>query len=174
VNVLFCLWMFNYSNIYWKCILPLLKCFCILLKTSWPCKCGSNLDSLLCSINLCDYPFANTTLFWLFYLHIKSKSGHVIPLYSLLNIAFVVVCLLLLSLELCLTLCDPRDSSPPGSPVPGILQARTLEWVAMSFSNAWKWKVKGKSLSRVWLLVTPWTTAHQAPPSMRFSRLSFI
>ena len=74
------------------------------------------------------------------------------------------------SLQSCPTLCDPIDGSPPGSPVPGILQARTLEWVAISFSNALKWKVKGKSLSRVWLLVTPWTAAHQAPPSMGFSR----
>ena len=73
----------------------------------------------------------------------------------------------------CPTLCDPRDSSPPGSPVPGILQARTLERVAISFSNAWKWKVKVKSLSRVWLFVTPWTVAHQAPPSMGFSRQGY-
>ena len=63
-----------------------------------------------------------------------------------------------------LTLCDPIDGSPPGSAVPGILQARTLEWVAISFSNAWKWKVKGKSLGRVWLFATPWTAAYQAPP----------
>ena len=62
-------------------------------------------------------------------------------------------------LQSCLTLHDPIDGSPRGSPVPGILQARTLEWVAISFSNAWKWKVKVKSLSRVWLLVTPWTAA---------------
>ena len=55
------------------------------------------------------------------------------------------------SLQSCPTLCNPRDGSPPGSPVPGILQARTLEWVAISFSNAWKWKEKVKSLSRVWL-----------------------
>ena len=68
------------------------------------------------------------------------------------------------SLQSCLTLCDPRDSSPPGSPIPEILQARTLEWVAISFSN--EWKVKVKSLSRVRLLVTPWTAAYQAPPSM--------
>ena len=74
------------------------------------------------------------------------------------------------SLQLCLTLCDPIDGSPPGSPVPGILQARTLEWVAISFSNPWKWKVKVKSLSRVWLLVTPWTATYQAPLSMGFSR----
>ena len=74
------------------------------------------------------------------------------------------------SLQSCLTLCDPTDSSPPGSPIPGILQARTLECVAISFSNAWKWEVKAKSLSRVWLLATPWTAAHQAPPSMGFAR----
>ena len=71
------------------------------------------------------------------------------------------------------TLCDPRDGSPPGSPVPGILQARTLEWVAISFSNAWKWKVKVKLLSHVQLLATPWTAAHQAPPSMGFSRQEY-
>ena len=76
-------------------------------------------------------------------------------------------------LQSCPTLCDPIDGSPPGSPVPGILQARTLEWVAISFSNAWKWKVKVKSLSRVQLLVTPWTAAHQAPPSMGFSRQEY-
>ena len=67
------------------------------------------------------------------------------------------------SLQSCPTLCDPIDSSPPGSPVPGILQARTLEWVAISFSNAWKWRVKVKSFSRDRLLATPWTAAYQAP-----------
>ena len=77
------------------------------------------------------------------------------------------------SLQSCLTLCDPRDSSPPGSPVPGILQARTLEWVAISFSYAWKWKNKVKSLSRVRLPVTPWTAAHQASPSMGFARQEY-
>ena len=71
------------------------------------------------------------------------------------------------------TLCDPIDGSPPGSAVPGILQARTLEWVAISSSNAWKWKVKMKSLSRVRLLATPWTAAYQAPPSMGFSRQEY-
>jgi len=64
------------------------------------------------------------------------------------------------------TLCDPIDSSPPGFPIPGILQAKTLEWVAISFSSASKWKVKVKLLSHVRLLVTPWTVAHRAPPSM--------
>ena len=71
------------------------------------------------------------------------------------------------------TLCDPIDGSPPGPAIPGILQARTLEWVAVSFSNAWKWKVKVKLLSRVWLLATLWTAAHQAPPSMGFSRQEY-
>ena len=73
------------------------------------------------------------------------------------------------SLQSCPTLCDPIDGSPPGSPVPGILQARTLEWVAISFSNVWKWKVKVNSLSRVQLLATPWTAAYQAPPPRGFS-----
>ena len=77
------------------------------------------------------------------------------------------------SLQSCPTLCDPTDGSPPGSPIPGILQARTLEWVAISFSSAWKWKVKGKSLSRVWLSATPWTAAHQAPLSVGFSRQEY-
>ena len=77
------------------------------------------------------------------------------------------------SRQSCPTLCDPIDGSPPGSPIPGILQARTVEWVAISFSNAWKWKVKGKSLSRVQLLATPWTSAHQAPPSMGFPRQEY-
>ena len=77
------------------------------------------------------------------------------------------------SLQSCPTLCDPIDASPPGSPIPGILQARTLEWVAISSSNAWKWKVKVKSLSRVRLLETPWTAAYQAPPSMAFSRQEY-
>jgi len=77
------------------------------------------------------------------------------------------------SLQSCPTLCDPIDGSPPGSPVPGILQVRTLEWAAISFSNAWEWKNKVKSLSRVRLLVTPWTAAHQAPPSMGFSRQEY-
>ena len=77
------------------------------------------------------------------------------------------------SLQLCPTLCDPIDGSPLGFPIPGILQARTLEWVAISFSNAGKWKVKVKSLSRIRLLATAWTAAHQAPPSMGFSRQEY-
>ena len=77
------------------------------------------------------------------------------------------------SLQSCPTLCDPIDGSPPGSPIPGILQARTLEWVAIAFSNAWRWKVKAKSLSRVRLLATAWTAVYQAPPSMGFSRQEY-
>ena len=77
------------------------------------------------------------------------------------------------SLQLCPTLCDLRDGSPPGTAVTGILQARTLEWVAISFSSAWKWKVKVKSLSHVRPFATPWTAAYQAPPSMGFSRQEY-
>ena len=77
------------------------------------------------------------------------------------------------SLQSCLILCDPIDGSPTGSPVPGILQARTLEWVAISFSNAWKWKVKVNLLSHVRLFTTPCTAAYQAPPSMGFSRQEY-
>ena len=74
------------------------------------------------------------------------------------------------SLQSCPTLCDPIEGNPPGSPVHGILRARRLVWVAVSFSNAWKWKMKATSLSRVRLFATPWTAAHPAPPSMGFSR----
>ena len=77
------------------------------------------------------------------------------------------------SLQSCPTLCDPTDGSPPGSTVPGILQARTMEWVAISFSNAWKWKVKEKSLSRVWLFGTPWNAAYQSLLSVGFSRQEY-
>ena len=77
------------------------------------------------------------------------------------------------SFQSCPTLCDPRDGSPPDSSIPRILQAKTLEWVAIFFSNAWKWKLKVKMLSCVQLLVTPWTTAYQAPPAMGFSRQEY-
>ena len=88
---------------------------------------------------------------------------------SLCRADSVITVLLLLSHFSRVRLSATLDGSPPGSPVPGILQARTLEWVAISFSSAWKWKVKVKSLSCVWLLVTPWTAAYQAPLSMGFS-----
>ena len=88
-----------------------------------------------------------------------------------LNTQFCTLCLTAVKLhQSCPTLCDPIDGSPPGSSVPGSLQARTLKWLAISFSNAWKWNVKVKPFSRVRLLATPWTAAYQAPPSMGFSR----
>ena len=77
------------------------------------------------------------------------------------------------SLQSCPTLCDPIDGTPPAFPIPGILQARTLVWVVISFSNAWKWKVKVKLFSRVRLLATQWTSAYQAPLSMGFSRQEY-
>ena len=97
---------------------------------------------------------------------------------SFFGLGFFVVAVIIAaaaakSLQSWPTLCDPIDSSPPGSLVPGILQARTLEWVAISFSNAWKWKVKVKSLGRVRLLASSWTAAYQAPPSMGFSRQEY-
>ena len=95
------------------------------------------------------------------------------PLWGVQRLGFNAYLLSAKSLQSCPTLCDPIDCSPPGSPVPRILQARTLEWAATSFSNAWKWKVKVKSLSRVRLLATSWTAAHQAPPSMGFSRQEY-
>ena len=105
---------------------------------------------------------------------------HLHSVYSLLNNTGNIQCSLrkhaaaaAKSLQSCPTLCDPRDGSPPGSPIPGILQARILEWVAIAFSNAEKWKAKVKSLSRVWLFATPWTAAYQAPSSMGFSRQEY-
>ena len=109
------------------------------------------------------------------YFFVQSTSDFIFLLLSenTLPIVFLCYAAAAKSLQLCPTLCDPKDGSPPGSPIPGILQARTLEWVAISFSNAWKWKVKVKSLSWVRILATPWTAAHQAPPSMGFSRQEY-
>ena len=98
--------------------------------------------------------------FWFF----VRNSAFVISFHELVNNRL---------LQSCLTLCNPIKGSPPGSSVPGILQARTPEWVAISLSNACKWKVTVKSLSHVQLLATPWTVPHQAPPSMRFSRQEY-
>ena len=103
------------------------------------------------------------------YLHIKISFSY----FGLFLSTHTIAAAAAKSLQLCPTLCDPIDGSPRGSPVPGILQARTLEWVAISFSNAWKWKVKVKLLSRVRLLATLWTAAYQAPPSMGFSRQEY-
>ena len=93
-----------------------------------------------------------------------------LPQDSLHSLRTLCFCAPAASLQSCPTLCNPIDGSLPGSAIPGILQARTLEWVAMSFFNVWKWKVKEKSLSCVRLLATPWTAAYQAPLTMGFSR----
>ena len=94
-----------------------------------------------------------------------------LPLFA--SVVFAAAAAAAKSLQSCLTLCDPIDRSPPGSLVPGILQARTLEWVAISFSNARKWKLKMKPLNRARLLATPWIAAYQAPPSMEVSRQEY-
>ena len=102
-----------------------------------------------CAVS-CDKILANPNLYFSFFIMFAAAAAK--------------------SLQSCPTLCDPIDGSPPGPPVPGILQASTLEWVAICFSNAWKWKLKGKSLSHVQLFRTPWAVAHQAPPSVGFAR----
>ena len=120
----------------------------------------------------------NTFLFVCFYfwdwmlLTALSSCSDLLFAFWLLRLAFNPFAAAAKPFQSCPTR-NPKDSSPPGSPVPGILQARTLEWVAISFSNAWKWKVKVKSLSRVRFFVTPWTAAYQAPPSMGISRQEY-
>ena len=99
----------------------------------------------------------------------KPKTPRAFPIKGKISLFSTTTTTTTKLLQSCPTLCDPMDCSPPGFSIHGILQARTLEWVAISFSNAWKWNVKVKSLSRVRLPVTPGTTAHQAPPSMGFS-----
>ena len=121
---------------------------------------------------------------WLSLVHLCSRNGvkftwyvehkhFFLTLWDYASAAAAAAAVAARMLQSCPTLCDPIDGSPPGSTIPGILQARTLEWVAISFSNAWKWKVKVKSFSRAWLLATPWTAAYQDPPSMGFSRQGY-
>ena len=109
--------------------------------------------------SMVDFPFMKGL--WLLYHHL------------ILELCWYAAATAAKSLQSCPTVCNPIDGSPPDSPIPGILQARTLEWVAISFSNAWRWKVKVKSLSHVWLVATPWTEAYQAPLSMGFSRQEY-
>ena len=90
----------------------------------------------------------------------------------IVNLEMYGLLLLLLSLQSCPTLCDPMDDPPPGSPIPGILQARILEWGAISSASAQKWKVKVK-FSRFQLSATPWSAAYQVPLSMGFSRQEY-
>ena len=106
-------------------------------------------------------------------LHCSHPYHHPRHAGTMLFLTWVTAAAAAKSLQSCPTLCDPIDGSPAGSPIPGILPARTLEWVAVSFFNAWKWKVKVKSLSRVQLSATPWTAAYQAPLSMGFSRREY-
>ena len=125
---------------------------------------GLVIDYMWCSINL----MIPHKIFWyirqcIFWRHVEIKN----------LLLFLIIYYMLLSRFSRVRRCDPTDGSPPVSPIPGILQARTLEWVAISFSNARKWKVKGKSLSRVWHFATSWTAAYQAPPSMGFSRQEY-
>ena len=119
-------------------------------------------------------------------LHICKLVMHYVKFYCLVMVEYIIFMVMVYdifihlaaaaaakSLQSCPTLCDPIDGSPPGSALPGILQARTLEWVAISFSNAWKWKVKVKSFIPVRLFATPWTAAYQAPLPMGFSRQEY-
>ena len=113
------------------------------------------------------------TLWFYLTFNFTSSFFHYAEILYFYVIMFISTAAAAKSLQSCPTLCDPIDGIPPGYPVPGILQARTLEWVAISFSNTWKWKVKVKSLSRARLPATPWTAAHQAPPSVGFSRQEY-
>ena len=187
-----CLFFEAFESLSWKwfCIIwkkvPLSKCKdTCLAPPSNSCHqrwCHGPLMVLLCWKYLCNYEEKKMVNYphilqisWVF--HWKKSTVGIAPwgreytLYTLKPLFLVFTAAK--SLQSFPTLCDPRDISPPGSPVPGILQARTLEWVAIALSIVWKWKVKVKSLSRVWLVATPWTAAHQAPPSMGFSRQEY-
>ena len=146
----------------------------------WGCKESDTTEQLTVT------PTLNSMFTYNWYLYKYSNVWYIInrisersegKMYSLLELQYTdtlaAAATAAKSLQSCPTLCNPRDGSPPGSPIPGILQARTLEWVAISFSNAWKGKVQVKSLSRVRLFATPWTAAYQAPPSMGFSRQEY-
>ena len=146
------------------------------------CPSALVLSALLYALNL-DWSSISHMVIYMFqcyslkssYPRLLSQSPKVCSLHLCVFFcfAYMIVVAAAKSLQSCPTLCDPIDCSPPGSPVPGILKARTLEWVAISFSNAWKWKVKVKSLSRVRLFETPWTAAYQALPSLGFSRQEY-
>ena len=122
---------------------------------------GSPAIGLYCLRDFASWDHTSET--WFYHLNLV----FLVQLVSFLELCYAK------SLQSCPTLCNPIDGSPPGSPIPGILQARTLEWVAISLSNARKGKVKVKSLSCVQLPATPWTAAYQAPPSMGFSRQEY-
>ena len=125
------------------------------------------------------YIYIKDHIYMIFYIYIYDTFYWFLIYIHICTYIYIYVCMYMYaatapkSLQLCLTLCNPIDSSPPGSPIPGILQARTLEWVAISFSNALKWNVKVKLLSCVRLLATTWTAAFQAPPSMGCARQEY-
>ena len=136
----------------------------VAFELSCPSACGIFLDSGM-------EPSSPALAFRFFTTESPRQS---LPLWFLTSVCVMIAAAAAAkSLQSCPTLCDPIDGSPPGSAVPRILQARTLEWVAISLSNAWKWKVKVKLLSCVRLSATPWTAAYQAPPSMGFSRQEY-
>ena len=134
----------------------------------WPSLTKGQIHAL-CSWSTESWPLEYQEISCIIFLDSKYKWYHMIfiSLY-LISLNMIISAAAAKSLQSCLTLCNPINGSPPGSAIPEILQARTMEWVAISFSNAWKWKVKVKSLSRVRLLGAPWTAAYQAPLSMRF------
>ena len=166
-------WIISESN--QKCshdALPLVRSFRVANNSWYLCLClhvqkvQAALQKSDCSRKHFDPNFKR--IFMLFGLFLKNEFIPISLASQIVNAAVVAK-----SLQSCPTLCDPIDSSPSGSPVSGILQARTLEWVAISFSDARKWKVKVKFLSHVQLLATPWTAVYQAPPSMGFSRQEY-
>ena len=149
----------------------------MILKLSYIWPVGTSLSWFLSCLNsfLWSKWYLGTTVYALGVV-IASRLSSAFQIFSADRIGkfkYIIATAAAKSLQSCPTLCDPIDGSLPGSPIPGILQARTLEWVAISFSNAWKWKVKVKSLSRVRLLAAPWTAAYQAPLSMGFCRQEY-
>ena len=154
-------------NAWELCNAPAIQIHMEIVKSSWNLGKGTWLLLLLRIDHACSQTYMNECI-----------CNITIRFYNCLLLSLVYNCCVAAataakSLQSCLTLCDHIDCSPSGFPIPGILQAKTLEWVAISFSNAWKWKAKVKSLSHVWLLATPWTVAYQAPPSMGFSRQEY-
>ena len=147
-------------------------------KTPWSASLFSSIYSFLILSPISMRTFLSVILMFLFLFCLVMTCYHT-AFATWLNVTYVLIIKELAAaaaaklLQSCPTLCDPTDGSPPGSSVHGILQARTLEWVAISFSSAWKWKVKLKSFSCVQLFVTSWTVAYQAPPSMGFSRQEY-
>ena len=170
-GLIFCVWTRHYQTQAWKC----LKVLCEILTLSRVINLRKYFSTFECMLSHFSHVWLFATLWTVAH---QAPLSHflfqgIFPIQGLIWISFIANAAAAKLLQSCLTLCDPIDGSPPGSPIPGILQARTLEWVSISFSKAWKWKVKVKSLSRVQLLTTPRTAAYQAPLSMGFSRQEY-